>query len=250
MGKVVISSIVVFLSMAFCLFACSTASEGQRPEVKHLSRLLAGGAAGGLVMGNLGGFIIGSFILDVLSTARIEYKDMQLEDREEASRKLKYREAEEKKKKEQEKAERRKEEDKKAVESGQIDKKVEETGKEEKKKAEESAEKNKTVKLFIENSDIIPQIVENGSKVQASIKYSVIATDDKRYLKIIEKRILVKGNTLMELAQREVLRKQGTHVSIMKFTVNEEIPKGYCMLLTSISDGENTKTITSDLVIN
>ncbi len=201
-------------------------------------------------MGNLGGFIVGSFIVDALTIATMEYQDIQLEDREEAARRLKHREAEQKNKRKEEKAEKNKEEDKKAEENRQRDKKAEETGTEEKKKAEESAQKDKTVKLFIENSDIIPQIVEYGSNVQTSIKYTVIASDDKRYLKIIEKRIIVKGNTLMELARREVLRKQGTHVSIMKFTVNEEIPKGYCMLLTSISDGENTKTITSDLVIN
>jgi hypothetical protein len=39
-------------------------------------------------MGNLGGFIIGSLILDVLTVARMEYKEIQLEDREEAARRL------------------------------------------------------------------------------------------------------------------------------------------------------------------
>lgn len=251
MGKAVTSIIVVSLSMAFCLFACSTVSEGRRPEIKHLSRLLASGTAGGIVMGNLGGFIIGSFIVDTLTVATMEYKDIQLEEREEATRRVKYRQAEEKKKREQEKAEKGREEDRKAEETRQRNKKAEGRQSEEKKKAEESAQEDKTVGLFIENSDVIPQIVEYGSDVQASVKYTVIASDDeKRHLKIIEKRILVKGNTLTELARREVLRKQGTHLSTMKFTVNEEIPKGYCKLLTSISDGENTRTITSDLIIN
>ena len=52
----------------------------------------------------------------------------------------------------------------------------------------------------------------------------------------------------MRISRREVVRKQETHVLTIKFTVPDDMPKGYCVLFTTISVGRYSKTAKS--VIN
>lgn len=121
---------------------------------------------------------------------------------------------------------------------------------EEKKKAEETKNKDEQAELFIEDSDVINHIVEIGSKVKANVRYTVLSPIENQQTKITEKRFLINRNTVIEMAQREVLRTQGTHISTIKFTISEDMPKGYYVLLTTISDGKLSKSIKSDLIIN
>lgn len=64
-------------------------------------------------------------------------------------------------------------------------------------------------------------------------------------IRIIETRILHTTAKRFELDRREINRAQGTYISTIKFTVPENLPKGYCILFTTISDGTHAKTTRS-----
>ena len=255
-------------------------------------QVLTGGALGQVVAGNVGGFIVGSFITDVLKTAKIQYADRQLENGDEAARRLKYniKQAEEKKPEEKKKAEEKQdklkkaeelqEEDKKAEKKEEIERKVEEKMREiekkaedqkkQEKKAEEIREKQKKAEeikerekkaeqkkdtekkalLIINDSTITPQITETGAKVEASINYTLLGPESLKSRSITETRILTNRRKSFELDKRERSREQGTYSSTVKFTVSDEMPTGSCTLYTTISDGEYTKTVKSEVIIN
>jgi hypothetical protein len=224
---------------------------------------LAGGAAGALATFNTGGAIVGAFVADILSMTAIKYEDKQLEDREEAARRLKDRFKAEKKE-ENKKAEQIKGNDKKAEKKTIEDRKAEQTKgddkeaerkKEENRKAEELKEDNRKaekekredrrVQLFIENSSVIRQNVKIGSPAEANIQYTLLAPLDMPKIKLTETRMLYTTSKRLELGRREITRTQGTYVSTIKFTVPEDMPKGYCILFTTISDGTHAKTTRS-----
>ncbi len=265
------------------LIGCATKFRISDLKDKQVLLTLAGGAAGALVTFNTGGAIVGAFVADIVNLTAIKYEDKQLEDREEAARRLKDRykaekkeedkKAEERKeenkkaeknkeedkkaegmkgedkkaeelKEENKKAEKKKEEDKKAERMKGEDKKAEEL-KEENKKAEKEKREDRRVQLFIENSSVISHNVKIGSIAEANVQYTLLAPLDMRQIKITETRILHTAARRMELDKREIIRTQGTYVSTIKFTVPEDIPRGYCILFTTISDGTHAKTTKS-----
>jgi flagellar biosynthesis GTPase FlhF len=268
---------------------------------------LAGGVLGQVVAGNVGGFVVGSFITDVVKTAKIQYEDRQLENGEEAARRLKYniKQAEEQNPDEKKKAEDQKDklkkaeelqekekkaEEKKGEEKKDIERKVEEKVRELEKKAEEQKKKDqqaeelkekqekaegiiehqkkaeeqkkrekkaeasndvaKRAALFINNATITPGITETGSKLEASVSYTLLGPESLKSSTITETRILTNKRQRYELDKRERSREQGTYSSTVKFTVSEEMPTGYCILYTMISDGDYTKTVKSEVIIN
>ncbi|MDQ7786662.1 MAG: hypothetical protein RDU01_03560 [Thermodesulfovibrionales bacterium] len=235
-------------------------------------QVLTGGALGQVVAGNVGGFIVGSFILDVVKTAKIQYVDRQLENGDEAARRLKYniKQAEETKPEEKKKAEEKQDklkkaeelqkEDKKAEKKKEIDRKVEdkirelekkaEEQRKQDKKAEETRDFDKRASLIINDSTITPQITETGAKVEASVNYTLLGPETLKSFAITETRILTNRSKSFELDKRERSREQGTYSSTVKFTVSEDMPTGYCTLYTMISDGEYTKTVKSEVIIN
>jgi flagellar biosynthesis GTPase FlhF len=273
--KRIIALLMVFPLMGFFLTGCSTTRYGTyNPESKHALYTLAGGTAGALTgalfAASAGGAIVGALVADIYSVVTIKYQDRRLEDREEAARRYKDRlKAEEKrkeekkveekrghekeaekKKEENKKAEEKKEENKKAEEQKEQNKKAEEK-KEENKKAEEKKEQNekaerkaedRKVSLFIEGSSVVTPIVRSGSTVEANVKYTLLAPADDKQIKITETRILSSSEKRMELDRREVVRKQGTHLSTIRFTMPDDMPKGYCVLFTTISVGRYSKT--------
>lgn len=104
--------------------------------------------------------------------------------------------------------------------------------------------------LEIEESLIVPQNVAPGSTVEADVQYTVLAPVDTWQLKITETRMLAKRNEgLIELAKREVFKTQGTHISKFKFTIPKEISKGDYTLITTISNGKQTRTVISAMKI-
>lgn len=109
--------------------------------------------------------------------------------------------------------------------------------------------KAKEEKLEIEDSNIMPQNVTSGSTVEAHVKYTVLAPTETQQIKITETRSLVNGKERLDLAKREVIRTQGTHISTMKFTMPQDIEKGDYTLITTISDGKQTKTSKSLLKV-
>ncbi|MEW6110356.1 MAG: glycine zipper domain-containing protein [Nitrospirota bacterium] len=96
--------------------------------------------------------------------------------------------------------------------------------------------------LEIEDVTIRPQEVTTGASVDASVLYTVLTPDERQNVKITEVRTLVNGKEKLELARREIVRTQGTHLSTMKFTMPKDIEKGDYTLITTVSDGKQTRT--------
>jgi flagellar biosynthesis GTPase FlhF len=268
--KRIIALLMVFPLTGIFLTGCATRYGTHNPESKHALYTLAGGTVGALTgalfAASAGGAIVGALVADIYSVATIKYQDRRLEDREEAARRYKDRLKAEEKRKEEKKveeqkergkeAEKNREEDKKAEEQKEPNKKAEEK-REENKKVEEKKEQNekaerkaedKKVKLFIEESSVVTPNVRTGSMVEANVQYTLLAPVDDKNINITETRILSSSEKRMELDRREVVRQQGTHLSTVKFTMPDDMPKGYCVLFTTISVGRYSKTAKS--VIN
>jgi len=285
----IIITIIFFSLIGFHLTGCTTARGKLDPEDKQGIRVVTGGVVGALITGSMGGALVGSLVIDIVSMARIKYEDKQLENGTEAAKRYKDRQKEEEKrvgeKKEEEKKvgekkeeEKRvgekkeeekkvgekkedekkvgekKEEEKKVGEKKEEEKKVGEKKEEEKKVGEkkeeekrvgEKKEEGKRVELFIEESLVVTQNVKTGSTVEANVQYTLLAPTDTQKIKITETRVLSAENKRAELDKREVLRTPGTYVSTIKFTMPEDIPKGYCILFTTISVGDYLKTAKS-----
>lgn len=109
--------------------------------------------------------------------------------------------------------------------------------------------KAKEEKLEIEDAAVKPQDATPGSQVETTVLYSVLTPDASQNIKITETRTLVNGKERLELAKREVVRPQGTHLSTMKFTMPKDIEKGDYSLITTISNGKQTKTAKSSMRI-
>jgi len=254
--KRIIALLIVFPLTGIFLAGCAT----HNPERRYALYTLAGGTAGALTgaffAASAGGAIVGALVVDIYSAVTIKYQDRRLEDREEAARRYKDRLKAEEKRKEEKKveeqkgrekeAEKKKEENRKAEKKEEQNKKAEEE-KEQNEKAERKAE-DREVNLFMEGSSVATPTVRSGSMVEANVQYTLLAPVDDNQIKITETRILFSSEKRMELDRREVVRKQGTHISTIKFTMPDDMPKGYCVLFTTISVGRYSKTAKS--VIN
>lgn len=102
-------------------------------------------------------------------------------------------------------------------------------------------------KLEIEDSLVAPQNIAPGSKVETHVRYTALAPTEAQNIKITEIRTLSNGKKMIELARREVVRTQGTHLSTMRFTMPQDIAKGDYTLITTISDGKRTRTVKNPL---
>lgn len=107
----------------------------------------------------------------------------------------------------------------------------------------------KEEKLEIEDSLVVPQNVALGSTAEAHVQYTILLPTEAKQIKITETRTLVNERERLELARREVVRTQGTHISTMKFTMPKDIEKGDYTLITTISDGKRSKTAKNALRI-
>lgn len=103
--------------------------------------------------------------------------------------------------------------------------------------------------LEIEDSTIKPQRAIPESTVEATVLYLILTPDETKNVKITEIRTFVNGNVRLELSRREVVRSQGSHLSTMKFTLPRDLAKGDYTLITTISDGKQTKTAKSPLKV-
>ena len=158
------------------------------------------------------------------------------------------------------KTEQQKKEEKAAEGPTPVEKKTEQQKKEEKeaerlkngeeRRTEGAGSFDKRVELFIDDVTVSPQITKTGSEIETNVKYSILGPASMRTVKITETRILANDRGSMEIAKREISRDQGTYNSTMKFTISEEMPKGFCVLYTNISDGEYVKIVRSEIIIN
>ena len=229
-------------SLSFTLTGCTTKYGRGDPEKKQVLYTIAGGVAGVLMVGNTGGALVGALAADIFHLSTVKYEDKLLLDREEAAKQYNRDQAE--KKGDDKKVE--KKEDEKKVEKIEDEKKVQK--KEDEKKVEKKVDERKA-ELFIEKTYVTEQNVQTGSMVEVNIQYTLLAPVDMHQIQITETRILRTADGTFELAKRDVVRKQGTHLSIIKFTMPDNVPRGYCILYTTISIGNYAKTAKSVLNI-
>jgi len=221
--------------LGFHLNGCTTKYGTREPDQKQALRTLAGGVAGVLFAGNIGGAIVGALVVDVVSVATIKYEDKQLENGDQAAKRYKDQDK---------KAEDRKDQDKKAEDRKDQDKKAEDR-KDQEQKAEKKKWEEKRVSLFIEESSVATHTVRTGSTVKANIQYTLLAPEGTENVKITETRKLWTAYSTRELDTRDITRTQGTYLSSIQFTMPEDMPKGYCILYTTVSDGKRAKTARS-----
>jgi flagellar biosynthesis GTPase FlhF len=241
--------------LGFHLNGCTTKYGTREPDQKQALRTLAGGVAGVLLAGNIGGAIVGALVVDVVSVATIKYEDKQLENGDQAAKRYKDQDKKAEDGKDQDKkAEDRKDQDKKAEDKKNQEQKAEDRKDQDKKaedrknqeqKAEKKKWEEKRVSLFIEESSVATHTVRTGSTVKANIQYTLLAPEGTENVKITETRKLWTAYSTRELDTRDITRTQGTYLSSIQFTMPEDMPKGYCILYTTVSDGKRPKTASS-----
>ena len=258
--KNIVTTLVSISLVCLCFTGCTKKYGRGDPEKKQVLYTIAGGVAGVLMVGNTGGALVGALAADIFHLSTVKYEDKLLLDREEAAKQYNRDQAE--KKGDDKKAE--KKEDDKKVEKIEDEKKAEK--KEDEKKVEKKVDEKKVEKiedekkvekkvyekkaeLFIEKTYVTEQNIQTGSMVEVNIQYTLLAPVDMHQIQITETRILRTADGTFELAKRDVVRKQGTHLSIIKFTVPDNVPRGYCILYTTISIGNYAKTAKSVLNI-
>ena len=230
--KKIIIVLTVFSLAGLPFMGCAAKFGRYDPEGKQALRTLAAGAAGALIIGNTGGAIVCAFVSDIYNATTTKYNDKKLENGEEAAERYKDRYKAEEKKKEDKKV-KQNEEDKKAGE------------KKEEEKAEKKKEEDKRVKLFIEDAAVMTQNVKTGSIVEANVQYTLLAPVGIQPIEITETRTLSAADKRLELDKRDIVRTSGTYVSTMQFMIPDDMPKGYCILYTTISVGNYMKSIKS-----
>jgi hypothetical protein len=110
--------------------------------------------------------------------------------------------------------------------------------------------KDKQEKLMVEESVVDPLNASAGSTVKTSVRYTVIAPEEIKEMKITETRMLFNETMgFLKLDERQVLRTQGTYSSMFKFTVPENISKGVSTIITVISNDKQTEKVSSRLKI-
>ena len=97
-------------------------------------------------------------------------------------------------------------------------------------------------RLEVENATLFPQTVSAGGTVDITVQYTALAPNTSQQVKLTVTRTLVNGQELVDLGRREVVRPQGTHTSTARVNLPKDLPKGNYTLVTTISDGKNTKT--------
>ena len=90
-------------------------------------------------------------------------------------------------------------------------------------------------------SQLEDHLVRAGSPVEAKVQYTVLGKKDVPGATITETRVLIAGNESFELDSREVYRTQGTYLTTVKFKIPRDMPEGYCILYTTISNGKYRK---------
>lgn len=105
-------------------------------------------------------------------------------------------------------------------------------------------------KLLVEEHSVFPQKAPVSATIKTSVQYTIIAADEDKKIAITEKRVLFNEKAgFVQLDERRVLRTQGTYQSAYTFVVPENVSRGDCTVITTISDDTQTKTIVSHFTI-
>jgi len=107
----------------------------------------------------------------------------------------------------------------------------------------------KSEQLEVEHVDLSPQLLSPGSKMETTVRYTILAPDSGKEVKLTERRTLLGEQDSFDLPAREVIRAQGTHTSTSQINLPKDLPKGNYTLVTIISDGKNTKTSKTPFIV-
>ena len=100
----------------------------------------------------------------------------------------------------------------------------------------------KVAKLEVESASATPDRVAPGSAIDSSVQYTTLSPNKEQQVAITERRVLVGEQESFDLSERKVMREQGTHTSTAKVNLPKDLPKGSYTLVTTITDGQITKT--------
>ncbi|MGH8773381.1 MAG: hypothetical protein ACREV2_19730, partial [Burkholderiales bacterium] len=103
--------------------------------------------------------------------------------------------------------------------------------------------------IEVEGGSVTPESVTAGATVESSVQYTALSSTEEGQVKVRETRMLEGNNGTVQLADREITRAQGSHTSSIKFTMPNDFPKGNYMMVTTISDGKQTKSIRTPLQV-
>lgn len=105
-------------------------------------------------------------------------------------------------------------------------------------------------RLELEGASVAPQAVPAGVVVESSVQYTTLAPDATSQVNVRETRQLVASdNSSVSLGDRQVVRAQGSHNSTIQFTMPSGVPRGNYRLVTTISDGQQSKTVERPLQV-
>lgn len=100
----------------------------------------------------------------------------------------------------------------------------------------------KVAKLEVESASATPDRVAPGSTIDSIVQYTTLSPNKDQQVAITERRVLVGEQESFDLSERKVIREQGTHTSTAKVNLPKDLPKGNYTLVTTITDGQITKT--------
>jgi len=102
----------------------------------------------------------------------------------------------------------------------------------------------------VEEDFTLPRNVAIGSTINTNVRYTILAPIDMKKIEITETRMLFnERDGAITLAERKVLRTQGTYSSTFQFRMPEMISKGDAIIVTIISNDIQTKTVTTHIKI-
>lgn len=220
---------LLIISFVFSSNGCSSKYVRLDIEEKHALLTLSGGVLGGLVDGHMGGFVLGAFFSDMASLTYIQvtYDERLINSRENAIRN-------------------RNNNNNKNHNNHNNNYN---NGNNNNNEKSNGILKNKKVEIYIEDSDIKVVNEKSGNYIEASIKYTLLSSNENEKLKIIDRRFLNFLDKKIELDRRELLLEQGTYISTMKFVLPKKIPKGYYSLVTVLTNERNSKYAKLDIDI-
>jgi hypothetical protein len=107
----------------------------------------------------------------------------------------------------------------------------------------------KGTQLGVDSATATPDRVAPGSALDSSVEYTTLFPDKVKQVAITERRVLVAEQESFDLSERKVMREAGTHTSTVKVSLPKDLPKGNYTLVTTITDGQNTKTSKAPFII-
>jgi Glycine zipper len=107
-----------------------------------------------------------------------------------------------------------------------------------------------TSRLEVEGASVTPKAVRAGAVVESSVQYTTLAPAAGSQVNVREtRRLVASDNSAVPLGDRQVARVQGSHNSSIQFTMPGGVPPGNYRLVTTISDGQQSKTVERPLQV-